>query len=116
MSKAALVTKLRGYHYAAGLLANQQNDPLCSRCAAFARTAESIVSGFIKFESALAVEKKKFPADFAPLFQDIRDELDLIQQPGEPLRQKKEGNCMLPKGICFTKEIISFLENVNSLK
>jgi hypothetical protein len=116
MSTGTLVTRLRSYHYAAGLLANQQNDPLCCQCVAFARTADGIISSFIKFESSHAGEKKKVSMEFEQLFQDVRDELDLIQQPEGPIRQKKEGNCLLPKGVCFTKEIITFLEKTDSLK
>lgn len=110
MKPEELINKLRGFHYALGILNNQQNDPLCCQCAAFARTSEAIIDGFLKFDSNHSSERKNLPEEFSILFMDIRDKITIIEQPDEPLRQKKEGNCHLPKGVCFTKEITAFLQ------
>ncbi|MBI3592509.1 MAG: hypothetical protein HY099_03375 [Nitrospirae bacterium] len=114
MNKEALITQLRGFYYAAGILENQQNDPLCGQCAAFARTAESITESFINFETAHASERKKLPEEYFLLFADIKDKIIVLQQPDEPVRQKKAGNCKLPQGVCFTKEVSAFLPRLNS--
>lgn len=109
LKSEALINKLRSFHYAIGILNNQQNDPLCCQCSAFARTSEAIVDGFIKFDTNHGSERKSLPEEFSLLFMDIRDKITVIEAPEEPLRQK-EGNCHLPKGVCFTKEITAFLQ------
>ncbi|MFO0754557.1 MAG: hypothetical protein U0411_14685 [Thermodesulfovibrionales bacterium] len=114
MNRDRIITQLRGFHYAAGILCNQQNDPLCCQCTAFARVAESIIDGFLQFAGAHAAERKKLPEEFALLFQDVRDRTDSIQQPDDPIKQKTAGNCTLPKGVCFTKEISAFLERMQN--
>ncbi len=106
-------TTLRGYYYAAGILGNQQNDPLCCNCAAFARTAEAIINSFFKFQNTHAAERKRLPEEFSTLFNDISDRVAVIGQPEAPIRQKKAGNCKLPQGVCFTKEVAVFLEKIN---
>lgn len=112
MNHDKVINKLRGFNYAAGILTNQQNDPLCSECAAFARTADAIVDGFLKFENANSSEKKKLAEEFSMIFMDVKDKISVIQMPDDPVRQKKAGNCMLPKGVCFTKEIMTFMGKI----
>ena len=113
MNRDALITNLRGFHYALGILGNQQNDPLCCQCAAFARTAETLIDSFIKFQEAHASARKRLPDEFAVLFADISDKASVIEQPDDPVRQKKAGNCKLPHGVCFAKDIAGFLERLN---
>ncbi|HEX8948275.1 MAG TPA: hypothetical protein VF790_04890 [Dissulfurispiraceae bacterium] len=112
MSREALIVKLRGFHYALGILGNQQNDPLCAQCVAFARSAEAIIDGFVKFQSTHESERKKLSDEFLVLFADVADKASLIELPEEPVRQKKAGNCKLPSGVCFTKGISEFLQRV----
>lgn len=109
MDQDKVINKLRGFNYAAGILTNQQNDPLCSECAAFARTADTLVDGYLKFENAHASDRKKLAEEFSLIFTDVRDKISVIQIPDGPVRQKKAGNCTLPKGVCFTKEIMAFM-------
>lgn len=112
MNKELLITSLRGYYYAVGILNNQQSDPYCNQCAAFARTSEAIIDSFIKFQEAHSSERKRLPEEFSVLFADISDKMSVIEQPEEPLRQKKAGNCKLPHGVCFTKEVSTFLQRL----
>ncbi len=113
MGRDALITTLRGFHYAVGILSTQQNDPLCNQCAAFARTAEAIVDSFIKFQENHASEKRKLPEEFSLLFSDTSDRVSVIEPPEGTVRQKKAGNCKLPPGVCFTKEVTAFLQKIN---
>lgn len=113
MSQDALITTLRGFYYAVGILGNQQNDPLCNQCAAFARTSEAIIDSFIKFQETHAAGRKKLPEEFAVLFADISDKVSVIEIPEDPVRQKKAGNCTLPTGVCFTKEVTAFLQRID---
>ncbi len=108
-----LTTILRGYYYAVGILGNQQNDPLCCNCAAFARTAGAIIDSFFKFQDIHAAERKRLPEEFSMLFTDISDRIAVIEQPENPIRQKKTGNCKLPQGVCFTKEVSAFLQKIS---
>ena len=112
MSHDNTITRLRGFHFAVGTIVNQGNDPLCSHCVAFARTAQAIIDGFVEFESAHASEKRKFPEEFLFLFEDVCDKLALIEHPSEPIRQKKAGNCKLPSGVCYCKATMELLQNL----
>src|SRR5271169_3336502 len=111
MSHERTIILLRGFHFAVGTMVNQENDPLCANCVAFAKTAQAIIDGFIEFESAHAAEKRKLPEEFAFLFDDVCDKLALIELPEEPVRQKKAGNCKLPEGVCFCKSALALLQN-----
>ena len=116
MSNSQTINRLRGFHFAVGTMVNQENDPLCAKCVAFAKTAQAIVDGFIEFESAHAAEKRKFPEEFSMLFDDVCDKLALIEHPEEPVRQKKSGNCKLPEGMCYCKSALALLQNINGAK
>ncbi len=112
MNHNRTINQLRGFHFAIGTIVNQENDPLCGNCAAFSRTAQTIINSFIEFESAHAAEKRKFPEEFLFLFEDICDKMALINHPSEPVRQKKEGNCKLPEGVCYCKSALAVLQTV----
>lgn len=108
------ITRVRAFHYAVGILGNQQNDPLCAQCAAFARTAEAVTGRFAEFQTAHAAERKRLPEELSDIFRDIIDKIAMLDRPDEPVRQKKAGNCKLPSGLCFTKEISAFFEKLGS--
>lgn len=110
MNHMPTIIRLRGYHFAVGTVVNQENDPLCCNCVAFAKTAQAIISSFIEFESAHAEERKKLPEEFSFLFDDVCDKLALIEQPEEPVRQKKEGKCKLPEGACYCKSALALIQ------
>lgn len=112
MNSVRTIIQLRGYHFAVGTIVNQQNDPLCCGCAAFSRTAQAVIDGFIEFESAHADEKKKLPEEFSFLFDDVCDKLALIEHPEEPARQKKEGKCKLPEGTCYCKAALALIQSI----
>ena len=114
MNHERTINRLRGFHFAIGTIVNQGNDPLCGNCVAFSRTAQAIIDGFIEFESAHASEKRKFPEEFLFLFEDVCDKMALIEHPAEPVRQKKEGNCKLPEGVCYCKSALALLQNLKA--
>ncbi len=116
MNNERTINQLRGFHFAVGTMVNQENDPLCRTCAAFAKTAQAIIDGFIEFESAHASEKRKLPEEFAFLFDDVCDKMALIEQPEEPVRQKKAGNCKLPEGTCYCKAALTLIQNAKDAK
>lgn len=112
MNHLKTISQLRGFHFAVGTIVNQENDPLCGKCSAFAKTAQAIVDGFIEFESAHASERKKLPEEFSFLFDDVCDKLALIEHPEEPVKQKKAGNCKLPEGMCYCKSAMALLQSI----
>jgi hypothetical protein len=112
MNYTIIISQLRGFHFAVGTMVNQENDPLCSNCSAFAKSAQAIIEGFIEFESAHASEKRKLPEEFSILFEDVCDKLALIEQPAEPMKQKKAGNCKLPEGTCYCKSAVAILQSL----
>ncbi len=59
MNHERTINQLRGFHFAVGTIVNQENDPLCGNCVAFSRTAQAIIDGFVEFESAHCIGKKK---------------------------------------------------------
>ncbi len=67
---------------------------------------------FIKFETASTPERKKLPEEFSELFNDLYYMADSIQQPDNPVGQKKAGSCKLPEGVCFPKYAQAFMEKL----
>lgn len=116
MNNSHTINRLRSFHFAVGTMVNQENDPLCCKCVAFARSARAIIDGFIEFESAHAGDKKKFPEEFSMLLDDVCDKLALIEHSEEPVRQKKAGNCKLPEGMCYCKSAMALVQNINDAK
>lgn len=116
MNYGHTISQLRGFHFAVGTMVNQENDPLCSKCVAFAKSAQAIIEAFIEFESAHAREKRKLPEEFSILFEDVCDKLALIEQPAEPVKQKKGGNCKLPEGTCYCKSAVAILQSLKDVK
>lgn len=112
MRDEEFITRVRAYYYAVGILGNQQNDPLCAQCAAFTRMVDAIVDRFVEFQNGRAADRKRLPEEFAELFADIADKIAMLDRPDEPVRQKKAGNCKLPSGLCFTKDISAFFEKL----
>jgi hypothetical protein len=114
MNNDELINSLRWFHFAAGILLNQQNDPFCSKCSAFAKTAEDVIGRFSGFKNIYEAEKGNLPDEFVMLFQSADEKLKAIKIPAAPEGQKKAGNCRLSKGVCFTKEVIAFLERMKA--
>ena len=103
MTDAEAFMRLRIIRHGFGVLINQAEDPFCPECSAFRKVGERLMA-----------ETKAFDAlhgnrpGIAEMRASVERNLKTLRLPENPLRQKKEGNCLLPKGACFTKPALAF--------
>lgn len=98
-----MLTELRYYHFIAGVLANQQQDPLCSRCKAFTNCVERIREEVKAYMVTNAGALTALPEQDQVMPVDINMMLDGLHPLPDAVGQKKAGNCLLPQGVCFVK-------------
>lgn len=104
--------RLRYYHFIAGLLANQQHDPLCSVCKAFANTVERVRQEVTTYMATSTAELKALPEQESLMLADIKIMLADLHPVADASGQKKAGNCMLPQGVCFVKSSRALQEKI----
>lgn len=107
-----LINEIRYYHFISGVLVHQQTDPLCSKCKAFANTAERMKEGISSLGS---VHKEKIHAlspDLLSMLKEARNRIELIKPPVDAVGQKKAGNCRMPEGVCFIKLPKAILDKI----
>jgi len=107
-----LINQVRGYHFLLGVLKNQQQDPYCSVCSAFANTLMAARDNLAKFEAEQADALTALAPEFKQMLADTRAGLSKMQGPVDPSGQKKAGKCRLPQGVCFIKASFSLLQQV----
>ena len=98
-----LTTLIRYYHFMAGVLSHQQSDPLCGNCKAFANTAGRMNESILELEILHAEELRTLQTKFLRMLEESREKIRMIKHPVDAVGQKKTGNCMMPKGVCFIK-------------
>lgn len=103
-----LINRIRFFHLISGVLVSQQADPLCGRCKAFANTVMWAREGISKTRS----DEIKLPQDILMLLSEAERRTTAIIVPVDAMGQKKAGNCMMPKGICFVKIPKSIMEEL----
>ena len=107
-----IVSQVRGYHFMLGVFRNQQADPYCSVCSAFANTLRAAKESFAKLEAEHADALGALPHPFAGMLVETRAGMSTLSGPVEPTGQKKAGNCKLPQGVCFIKAPFSILQQI----
>jgi hypothetical protein len=107
-----ILNQARGYSYLLGALKTQQADPYCRSCNAFDKTLLAVKESLEKFETAHHKEIQDLSSEFSSLFVDTKNGLAAMQQPINPISQKKAGNCKLPEGVCFTKSALVLFQKV----
>jgi len=95
-----------------GVCRNQQEDPFCSTCSAFANTVKAVREGLVAFEAEHADGMTSLSPAFAALLEDARTGLASLRVPANPSGQKKAGNCRLPEGVCFLKASRGIIQKV----
>lgn len=95
--------RIRFYHFIAGVLENQQKDPLCSICKAFANTARAMNEGICVLEREVEAGSSAHSADLRDMLAKTRKRLAAIKASENSIGQKKAGNCRMPEGVCFVK-------------
>jgi hypothetical protein len=102
----------RACSYLAGVLVNQQRDPLCSRCKAFANTVQA-AREILALSEARELESHAAPSrDAVRLLREAAALLGGLVVPSEAVGQKKAGNCLLPQGQCFVKSALAFVRGL----
>jgi hypothetical protein len=103
-----LISRIRYFHFISGVLVSQQADPLCSHCKAFANTVTWTREGISKTRP----DGIKIPQDILMLLSEAEQRTTAIIVPVDAMGQKKAGNCMMPKGVCFVKIPKSIMEKL----
>ncbi len=106
------ICQLRALGGIFALLSYLQDEPLCGRCSAFARVFEKAMEKFLLIEKALGRDKM-VPKEARCLFSHIYGVLSDVKIPDSPVRQKKEGNCGFPPGVCMAKNALAIYERVD---
>jgi hypothetical protein len=107
-----LMNQIRGYHFLLGVFRNQQKDPYCSVCSAFANTLRAARENFATFESVHSEALKALTPEFGGILASARAGLSTLQSPADPSGQKKAGNCKLPQGVCFIKASFALVQQI----
>lgn len=100
--------RIRGFAYMYRVLTSQKNDPFCPKCNSYATTLVSVKEAVSTFE-----EEGSLDPVMSRLFFDARSGIMSLTAAENPLRQKKEGNCKLPEGVCFLKNSFAILQKSN---
>jgi hypothetical protein len=111
---AELINQIRFYHFISGVLHNQQSDPLCSNCKAFANTAKRMKENIAELESVNIEKMHTLPAEMLHILEEAQERIGRIKIFEDAVGQKKAGNCRLPEGLCFIKLSKAIADKVNS--
>jgi len=66
---------------------------------------------FLLIEKALGRDRV-IPEETRNLFSSIYRVLSNLKIPDNPVRQKKEGNCGFPPGVCLAKNALAMYERI----
>jgi hypothetical protein len=103
---------IRFYHFIAGLLQAQKDDPFCGNCRAFANTTLRMKEGIALLEAEHAEELSELTEPFRKLMEKTDHIFAALDIPLDAPGQKKAGNCLMPEGVCFIKSSKKLLDNI----
>ena len=109
---AELINQVRFYHFISGVLHQQQSDPLCSKCKAFANTAKRMKENLSELSSVNVENMHTLPGEMLHILEEAQDRIGRIETFEEAVGQKKAGNCRLPEGVCFIKLSKAVLDKI----
>lgn len=109
---AELINQVRFYHFISGVLYQQQSDPLCSKCKAFANTAKRMKENISELKSVHVEKMRTLPVEILHIFEEAQDRIGRIKTFEDAVGQKKAGNCRLPEGVCFVKLSKAVLDKI----
>ncbi len=107
-----LVNRIRFCHFISGVLANQQADPLCSKCKALVNTVSALRESLDEIKNEHHDEFKNFSEDMFNLYEEAANRIASLKTHENAEGQKKAGNCKMPKGVCFIKSPKSTLTSI----
>jgi len=100
--------KIRFFRFFAGLLISQINDPLCSKCRALTNSYNSVKEMVEQFT------KETEDREIIASIEKIKELLGSINPLPDLPGQKREGNCKMPKGVCFIKSPKKIFDELQS--
>ncbi len=104
--------RIRFYYYISGVLANQQSDPLCRICKAFANSIRNTREDIEHFEKTHEADMGSLSGELHDLLSKAKKTLSELNPPLDAAGQKKAGNCKMPEGVCFVKSSKAILEKI----
>ncbi len=104
--------QIRAYNFIIGILFNQQSDMLCRDCLSFAKNTEDIKKRFMEFEKAIYESKEELSNNTEKEFKRLYELIASIQEPINPVGQRKAGNCNFPQKECMVQESIKIFEKL----
>lgn len=107
-----LTNQVRGHHFLLGVFGNQQKDPFCSSCSAFANTLKAARENLARLEAERGEELTALSPEYGRVMDETRTGFSIIQGPADPSGQKKAGNCKLPQGVCFIKASFALVQQI----
>ncbi|MEK6745044.1 MAG: hypothetical protein AABZ15_15625 [Nitrospirota bacterium] len=107
-----LLNQVRGHHFMLGVFKNQQQDPYCSACSAFANTLKAARESVAKLEAEHSDAFKALSPEYGSMMAETRTGLSILQGPADPSGQKRAGNCKLPQGVCFIKASFALVQQI----
>lgn len=107
-----LLNQVRSHHFLLGVFRNQQKDPYCSACSAFANTLKAARENLARLEAEHGDALKALSPEFGRMMAETRTGLSILQCPADPSGQKKAGNCKLPQGVCFIKAPFALVQQI----
>jgi len=93
------------------VLAYLQDEPSCGKCSSFTNVFEKSMEKFLVIEKALG-GNRTIPEETRGLFSGIYGVLSGLRMPDNPVRQKKEGNCGFPAGVCLAKNTFAIYQQI----
>jgi len=107
-----LLNQVRGHHFMLGVFRNQQKDPYCVACSAFANTLKAARENLANFEAERGEALTALSPEFGRMMAETRTGLSILQGHADPSGQKKAGNCKLPQGVCFIKASFALIQKI----
>jgi len=105
------INLLRGISFVFATLSYLQDDPFCNKCNAFVKSVEIAKDIFINLEKSIN-KNKGIPEELRRFLLSIYTVLAEIRIPDNPRKQKKEGICQLPTGICLAKSTLAMYKSI----
>jgi hypothetical protein len=105
------ISLLRGISFVFAALSYLQDDPFCNECNAFVKSVEIAKDKFINLEKSIN-KNKCIPEELRRLLLGIYTVLAEMRIPDNPIKQKKEGICHLPTGICLAESTLAMYESI----
>lgn len=112
---ADLINQIRFYYFISGVLHNQQSDPLCSNCKAFANTVKKMKENITGLKSVHVEKMHTLSWEMLHILEESQDRIGRIKTLEDAVGQKKAGNCRLPEGVCFIKLSKAIVDKLNSM-